>query len=97
MLKAEHSLLGKNGKSMLFTWSSRGPTVDGSTGVSVCAPGGAFASVPHWVCFIGYVGGLKCLIISYLDITWYPVNEWDIDGIAQLLWIDSFNFKWSCC
>lgn len=26
MIKAEHSLLG-NGSSMLFTWSSRGPTI----------------------------------------------------------------------
>lgn len=49
MLKAEHSVIGKNGKSMMFTWSSRGPTIDGHTGVTVCAPGGAFASVPHWV------------------------------------------------
>lgn len=48
MLKAEHSII-KRGKPMLFTWSSRGPTTDGSTGVTVCAPGGAFASVPHWV------------------------------------------------
>lgn len=28
MMKAEHSMLG-NGSSMLFTWSSRGPTLDG--------------------------------------------------------------------
>ena len=47
MLKAEHSLLG-NGSSMLFTWSSRGPHLDGHHGVSVAAPGGAFAAVPNW-------------------------------------------------
>ena len=47
MLKAEHSLLG-NGKSMLFTWSSRGPQIDGHLGVNICAPGGAFADVPNW-------------------------------------------------
>ncbi|CAF0707859.1 unnamed protein product [Brachionus calyciflorus] len=47
MLKAEHSLLG-NGSSMLFSWSSRGPCIDGSWGVSVAAPGGAFAAVPNW-------------------------------------------------
>lgn len=28
MIKAEHSLLG-NGNSMLFSWSSRGPQLDG--------------------------------------------------------------------
>lgn len=47
MIKAEHSLLG-NGNSMLFSWSSRGPCIDGSWGVSVAAPGGAFAAVPNW-------------------------------------------------
>ena len=29
MLKAEHGLLG-NGSSMLFTWTSRGPMLDGN-------------------------------------------------------------------
>jgi tripeptidyl-peptidase-2 len=48
MLRAEHSVLGNNPKSMLFTWSSRGPTLNGFNGVTVCAPGGAFASVPNW-------------------------------------------------
>jgi len=47
MIKAEHSLLG-NGSSMLFTWSSRGPALDGHSSVTCCAPGGAFASVPNW-------------------------------------------------
>ena len=53
MMKADYSLISNSREKeefvgSTFTWSSVGPAADGGNGISVCAPGGAIASVSNW-------------------------------------------------
>ncbi len=47
MLKMEYGY-AEIAHAQAYSWSSRGPTLDGAMGVKICAPGGAISPVPRF-------------------------------------------------
>ncbi|KAK5646152.1 hypothetical protein RI129_004616 [Pyrocoelia pectoralis] len=93
MMVAEYSMWQKL-LGMAYTWSSRGPTIDGGFGVSVCAPGGAITSVPNFTLRNSqlmngtsmaspHVSGIVALLISGLQQCQLSYSPYSIKRALQ--------------
>lgn len=100
MMEAEYTLRQKL-PGNVYTWTSRDPCSDGGSGVTICAPGAAIASVPEFThskaqlmngtsMSAPHVAGSVCLMISglkQLDIVYTPYS------IKRAMWNTATNLS----
>lgn len=103
MMEAEYALREKL-PGNVYSWTSRDPCIDGGAGVTVCAPGGAIASVPEFTLSKAqlmngtsmaapHVAGAIALLISGLkqnNVTYSPYS------IKRALWNSATRISYVC-
>lgn len=101
MMESEYVLRQKL-PGNVYTWTSRDPCIDGGSGVTVCAPGAAIASVPEFTLAKAqlmngtsmsapHVAGAVALIISglkHLNIAYTPFS------IKRAIWNTSTHLSY---
>lgn len=93
MMLAEYSMRDKL-PGVGYTWTSRGPGINGDLVVNICAPGGAITSVPMWTlksCQLmngtsmssPHVAGCVALLLSGLKAKKVPYSPYSVKRSIQ--------------